>query len=162
LPNSTFFGILVNKDSTEKAKPFARRGRKAAGEVKEVKKAIYATVVVTLFAFFASSLAQDLPRIFSGRIQTVDGASRTIAVMSSENEIIFRVAENTTIKTDHGGKVDFNELKSAMSVTVEYMKEGDDIHPLSIKVNTMPKGFGKIQKENQEEQQKKKEKGGKK
>ena len=32
LPNSTFFDIeMVNKDSPDKAKPSARRGRKAAG-----------------------------------------------------------------------------------------------------------------------------------
>ena len=108
-----------------------------------MKKAIYATVVVTLLGFFAGSLAQDLPRIFSGRIQTVDGASRTIAVMSREKEMAFRISGDTTIKSDYGEKMAFGELKITMSVAVEYMKEGDDIHPLSIKVSTMPKGFGK-------------------
>lgn len=108
-----------------------------------MKKAIYATVVVTLLAFFAGSLAQDLPRIFSGRIQTIDGASRTIAVMSGEKQMAFRISGDTAIKTDNGDKIAFTDLKITMSVTVEYMKEGDDIHPSSIKVSTMPKGFGK-------------------
>ena len=108
-----------------------------------MKKAIYATVVVTLLGFFAGSLAQDLPRIFSGRIQTVDGASRTIAVMSGEKAMAFRISGDTAIKTDYGEKMAFTDLKITMSVAVEYMKEGDDIHPLSIKVSTMPKGFGK-------------------
>ena len=36
LPNSTFFDIeRVNKDLPDKAKPSARRGRKAAGLLKE-------------------------------------------------------------------------------------------------------------------------------
>ncbi len=112
-------------------------------EVKEMKKAIYATVVVALLAFFAGSLAQDSPRIFSGRIQTIDGGSKTIAVRSGEKQMAFRISGDTAIKADHGEKLAFADLKVTMSVTVEYMKEGDDVHPLSVKVSTMPKGFGK-------------------
>ena len=108
-----------------------------------MKKAIYATAVVALLAFFTGSMAQEVPRIFSGRIQTVDAVSRTIAVMGGEKQMAFRVSADTTIKADHGEKIAFADLKVTMSVTVEYMKEGDDVHPLSVKVSTMPKGFGK-------------------
>jgi len=111
-----------------------------------MKKVIYVTFLASLLAFLSISMAQDITRIFSGRIQTIDAAARTIVVMSGEKEMVFRI-ENATIKTDYGEKLAFNELKITMSVTVEYTKEGDNIHPLSVKVNTMPKGIGKKQKQ---------------
>jgi hypothetical protein len=112
-----------------------------------MKKVIYVAFFVSLLAFLSISVAQDLARIFSGRIQTIDAAARTIVVMSGEKAMVFRISENTTIKTDYGEKLAFTELKITMSVTVEYTKEGDNIHPLSVKVSTMPKGIGKKQKQ---------------
>jgi hypothetical protein len=106
--------------------------------------------------------AEETPRIFSGVISSVDGGSRTVVVTGEGKEMIFPVFEDTKIKTDSGVNVPFSELKNAMSVSVEYIKKGNDVYPLSIKISTMQKGFGKIQREKQEEQRKKKEKAPKK
>lgn len=92
-------------------------------------------------------VAKETPRIFSGVISSVDGGSRMVVVTGEGKDMIFRVSEDTKIKTYFGVNVPFTELKNAMSVLVEYIKKGDDVYPLSIKVSTMRRGFGKIQKE---------------
>jgi hypothetical protein len=112
-----------------------------------MKKAIYAVLIMILLAFFSGSVAQDLPRIFSGTISNVDGGARTIVVKSEEKEMVFNIFDDTKIKTEYGVDVPFDKLKNGMSVTVEYLKEGDAIQPLSIKTNTLSNGFGKKQKE---------------
>lgn len=111
-----------------------------------MKKFIYATIFVSMLAFFSGSVAQDLPRLFSGRIQTVDNASGTIVVRTGDNTMAFQISRDTRIKTDFGEDMLFNQLKMTMSVVVEYMKEGDTIHPLSIKVNTLPSGYANSKK----------------
>ena len=68
--------------------------------------------------------------------------------MGGEKEIVFQILENTTIKTDYGQKVDFAELKNGMSVTVAYMREGDDNRPLSIRSALCQRVFGKNKKKN--------------
>jgi hypothetical protein len=120
-------------------RPFSRR------EVKRMKKVIYVTFFVSMLTFFSDSVAQDLPRLFSGRIQTVDNAGRTIDVMTGDKSMVFQISKDTMIKTDYGDDMPFSQLKPTMSVVVEYMKEGDSVHPLSVKVNTLPSGFGKKQ-----------------
>jgi hypothetical protein len=124
-------------------RPFSRK------EVKRMKKVIYVTIFVSLLAFFSSSGAQDLPRLFSGRIQKVDSAGGTIVVMVGEKTMVFQISKDTRIKTDLGEDMPFNQLQVTMSVVVEYMKEGDKIHPLSIKVNTLPTGYAKNKKQQQ-------------
>jgi len=99
-------------------------------------------------------LVQETPRLFSGVINKVDYGARTIVVTGEVKDMAFLVSEGTRIETDFGKNVPFAELKTAMSVTIEYMENGDDIHPLSIRVSTMPGGFGKKQKEKQEERRK--------
>ncbi len=94
-------------------------------------------------------VAEETPRMFSGVISSVDGGSRTVVVTGEGKDMIFRVSEDTKIKTDSGVNVPFTELKNAMSVSVEYIKKGDDVYPLSMRVSTMRKGFGKIQQERQ-------------
>jgi len=121
-----------------------------------MKKAIYTAVFMTLLAFFSGSVAQETPLVFSGVISKVDNVARTIVVTGGEEGMVFPVSEDTTIKTDYGKDVPFATLKNGMSVSVEYIKKGDDIHPLKIKINTRPSGFGKKQKEKQEERKKKK------
>ena len=111
-----------------------------------MKKLIYGAFFVSILAFFSVSVAQDLPRLFSGRIQTVDNASETIAVRTGDNTMAFQISRETRIKTDFGEDVPFNQLKATMSVVVEYMKEGDTIHPFSIKVNTLPSGYASNRK----------------
>jgi hypothetical protein len=121
-----------------------------------MNKAIYTIVFMTLLAFFSRSLAQETPLVFSGTISEVDNVARAIVVMGKGEAMLFSVPEDTTIKMDYGKDVPFAALKKGMSVSVEYIKEGNDIHPLKIKINTGPSGFGKKQKEKQEEQKKKK------
>jgi hypothetical protein len=90
-------------------------------------------------------LADTTPRLFiSGVISTV-GAG-TIVVTGEGNDMVFLVSEDTKIIAYGGKDVPFAELKAGMSVTVEYMKNGDDIHPLSIRINTMPEGVPTRQK----------------
>ena len=108
-----------------------------------MKKAIYATIFMTLLFFPSGPVAQELPRPFTGRIQTVDVAARMIAIMAEEKTIVFYISEDTSIKTDYGVNVPFAELKITMLVTVDYLKKGDDIYALSIKISTMPTGFQK-------------------
>ncbi len=114
-----------------------------------MKKIIYVTFFVSMLAFFSGSLAQDLPRLFSGRIQTVDNAGRMIEVMTGDKSMVFQISKDTKIKTDYGDDMHFSQLKITMSVVVEYMKEGDNIHPLSVKVYTLPTGDAKNQKQQQ-------------
>jgi len=114
-----------------------------------MKKVIYVTFFVSMLAFFSGSVAQDLPRLFSGRIQTVDNAGRTIDVMTGDKTMVFQISKDTKIKTDYGDDMPFSQLKTTMSVVIEYMKEGDSIHPLSVKVNTLPSGYAKFQKQQQ-------------
>jgi hypothetical protein len=111
-----------------------------------MKKFIFVTFFVSMLAFFSGSVAQDLPRLFSGRIQTVDNAGGTIVVMAGEKTMVFQISKDTRIKTDFGEDLLVSQLKMTMSVVVEYMKEGDTIHPLSIKVNTLPSGYANSQK----------------
>jgi len=123
-----------------------------------MKKAIYTAVFMTLLAFFSGSVAQETLLVFSGVISKVDvdNVARTIVVTGEGKGMVFPVSEDTTIKMDYGKDVPFATLKNGMSVSVEYIKKGDDIHPLKIKINTGPSGFGKKQKEKQEERKKKK------
>jgi len=111
---------------------------------------------MTLLAFFSGSVAQETPLVFSGVISEVDNFARTIIVTGDGEGMVFPVFEDTTIKMDYGKDVPFATLKNGMSVSVEYIKKGNDIHPLNIKINTRPSGFGKKQKEKQEERKKKK------
>ncbi len=112
-----------------------------------MKKAIYTIVFMTLLAFFSGSVAQDLPRIFSGTISNVDGGARTIVVKSEEKEMVFNIFDDTKIKTEYGVGVPFAELKNGMTVTIEYMKYDGSMDALSVKIATVSKGFGKKQKE---------------
>ncbi len=78
--------------------------------------------------------AQEILRLFSGIISNVDVGSKTIAVRGEEKEMVFPISEDSIIKTEFGEKLALNKLKNGMRVTVEYMKEGDTIRLLSIKV----------------------------
>ena len=118
-----------------------------------MKRVIYVTFFVSMLAFFSGSVAQDLPRLFSGRIQTVDNANRMIDVMTGDKSMAFQISKDTKIKTDYGDDMPFSQLKITMSVLVEYMKEGDYIHPLSVKVNTLPSGFTTNQRQPQPQPQ---------
>lgn len=89
-------------------------------------------------------LVDTTPRLFSGVISAV-GAG-TIAVTGEGSDMVFPIFEDTRIVTDEGKDIPFTELKAEMSVTVEYVRNGDDIHPLSIQVSGMSKGVPTRQK----------------
>jgi hypothetical protein len=89
-------------------------------------------------------LADTTPRLFSGVISTV--GTETIVVTGDGNDMVFLISEDTRIVTDEGKDVPLVELKPGMSATVEYMKDGDDNHPLSIRISTMPEGVPTRQK----------------
>jgi hypothetical protein len=119
-------------------------------EVGKMKKVLCGLVLLGSLAFFSASMAQDLPRIFSGRITEIDSNAGTVVVKDGERDMAFPISDDTKIKTEYGVAVPFKELKNDTQVTVEYqMKDGNTIQPLSIKTIGMRKGFGKKQKEKQ-------------
>jgi hypothetical protein len=72
--------------------------------------------------------------------------TETIVVTGDGNDMVFLISEDTKIVAYGGRDALFDELKPGMSVTVEYVKNGDDIHPLSIRINTLPEGVRTRQK----------------
>ncbi len=88
--------------------------------------------------------AHATPRLFSGVISTV-GAG-TMVVIGEGGDMVFLVSEDTKIATGEGKNAPLTELKAEMSVTVEYVKDGNDNRALSIIVSTMPKGVPTRQK----------------
>jgi|GEM_PF-2814191 len=114
-----------------------------------MNRVVYGLVLFSSLVFFSASMAEELPRIFSGRISEVDIGTGTITVKDGEKDMVFPISEETKIKTEYGVAVPFNQLKNDMQVTVEYLKEGNTIQPLSIKTIGIRKGFGKKQKQNQ-------------
>jgi len=89
-------------------------------------------------------LVDTTPRLFSGVISSV-GAG-TIAVTGEGGDMVFLVSGDTKIAAGEGKNVPLTELKPDMSVTVEYMKDGNDNRALSIRVSTMPSGVPTRQK----------------
>jgi hypothetical protein len=98
-------------------------------------------------------LAKKMGRLFSGVISKVDGGARTIFVTSNAEGMVFPVSKDTKIKTDYGVDVPFDKLRTSMSVMIEYMENRDDIQTLSVRVSTMRRGFGQIQRDRQKEKQ---------
>jgi hypothetical protein len=86
----------------------------------------------------SSSVMQDIPLLFSGMISTVSGG--TIVVTGEGKDMVFLISEDTSIRTDYGKNVSFNELKSGRPVTVEYIKKGDENQARSITVSILQAG----------------------
>jgi hypothetical protein len=115
-----------------------------------MKEVICGLILLAFLLSFSDSMAQDLPRIFSGRITEIDSNAGTVVVKDGERDMVFPISDDTKIKTEYGVGVPFKELKNDMQVTVEYqIKDGNTIQPLSIKTIGIRKGFGKKQKERQ-------------
>lgn len=89
----------------------------------------------------SSSVEQERPLLFSGLISNIGYSGKSIVVTGEEKEMIFTVLEDTTIKTDYGKNVTFNELKSGKSVTIEYIKKGDENQARSITVSLLSAGI---------------------
>jgi hypothetical protein len=87
----------------------------------------------------SSSVMQDIPLLFSGMISTVSAG--TIVVTGEGKDMVFLISEDTSIKTDYGKNVSFNELKSGKSVTIEYIKKGDENQARSITVSLLSAGI---------------------
>jgi hypothetical protein len=86
----------------------------------------------------SSSVMQDIPLLFSGMISTFSAG--TIVVTGEGKNMVFLISEDTSIKTDYGKDISFNELKNGSPVTIEYIKKGDDNHARSIKVSILQAG----------------------
>ena len=86
----------------------------------------------------SSSVMQDIPLLFSGMISTVSGG--TIVVTGEGKDMVFLVSEDTSIRTDYGKNVSFDELKSGRPVTVEYIKKGDENQARSVTVSILQAG----------------------
>ena len=89
-------------------------------------------------------LVDATPRLFSGVISTVDAGM--IVVTGEGNDMVFLISGDTKIVTDEGKEVPFDGLKAEMSVTVEYERNGDEIHALSVRISNMSKGVATRQK----------------
>jgi hypothetical protein len=85
-----------------------------------------------------STAAQETLLLFSGLISRAEGSS--IAVTSGGNEMVFIVLGDTSIKTEQGQEVSFSELQSGRSVTIEYIKKGDENQARSIKMVSVQAG----------------------
>jgi hypothetical protein len=86
----------------------------------------------------SSSVMQDIPLLFSGMISTFSAG--TIVVTGEGKNMVFLISEDTSIKTDYGKDISFNELKNGSPVTIEYIKKDDDNHARSIKVSILQAG----------------------
>jgi Domain of unknown function (DUF4124) len=82
----------------------------------------------------------EMPLLFSGLISNVVDSERSIAVTGREKEMTFTVPDDTSIKTDLGENVSFVELKNGGSVTIEYVKKGNDNQARSIRLSSSRTG----------------------
>ena len=81
---------------------------------------------------------------FSGTVDKVDEAAKTIVVKGKKGDMTFAV---DTAKITKGGKeMAIGDLKSGMSVSIEYKKEGDKMVASSVKASA-PKAASKEKKE---------------
>ena len=83
---------------------------------------------------------QKTSLLFRGVISKIDKAARTIVVMGAVKTMVFPVPEDTSITTYFGKHILFTELSTELSVVVEHIQKGEDIHTLKIKIETMPSG----------------------
>jgi len=96
---------------------------------------------------------QETPLVFSevfrGVISKVDQVGRSFVVTGQAETMSFPIFGDTRIKSDSGKEVSFAELTSGISVSVEYIRDGDNIHTSTITIRTMRSGFGIKQREKQ-------------
>ena len=85
-------------------------------------------------------LEQETSSVFRGVIGEIDKTARTIVVTGAVNTMVFPIPEDTSITTYFGKHILFTELRTEMSVAVEHMQKGEEIHTLKIKLETMPSG----------------------
>lgn len=69
---------------------------------------------------------------FSGTVEKMDEAAKSVVVKSKKNEKTFMVDDKTKI-TKGGKEMSFADLKNGMHVSVEYKKDGDKMVAASIK-----------------------------
>ncbi len=72
------------------------------------------------------------PEKYSGTVEKVDEAAKTILVKGKKDEKTIAVDDKTKI-TKAGKEMPLSDLKSGMSVSVEYKKDGDKMVATSIK-----------------------------
>jgi hypothetical protein len=84
-----------------------------------------------------------LPReVFEGVISKLDAFGRSFVATGEKGTISFPISEDTRIIDEFGKEVPFEDLKRRMSVTaggisvsVKYIRDGDDIHTSSITIH---------------------------
>ncbi len=69
---------------------------------------------------------------FSGMVEKMDEAGKTVAVKGKKDEKTFVVDDKTKI-TKSGKEMSFANLKKGMHVSVEYKKDGDKMVAATIK-----------------------------
>jgi len=70
---------------------------------------------------------------FAGTVEKVDEMAKTFVVKGKKDTMTFALGDKTKI-TKAGKDMPFAELKMAMDISVEYMKEGDKMVAGSIRV----------------------------
>jgi len=80
--------------------------------------------------------------VFEGVISKLDDFGRSFVVTGEEGTMSFPISEDTRIIDEFGKEVPFEDLTRRMSVTasgvsvsVKYIRDGDDIHTSSIKIH---------------------------
>ena len=91
-----------------------------------------------------------LPEVFEGVISKLDDSGRSFVATGEKGTISFPISEDTRIIDEFGKEVPFEDLTRRMSVTaggisvsVWYIKDGDDIHTSSITIRAQQEFDGR-------------------
>ncbi len=131
-----------------------------------MKKLILVVALLTMVAFVSGVMAQQKPapapakpaataapekpakaEKFSGTVEKVDEAAKTVVVKGKKGDMTFDVG---AAKVTKGGKeMPLGDLKSGMTVHIEYKKDGDKMVASSVKASA-PKAAKAEKKEKAE------------
>ncbi len=111
---------------------------------------VMALVVSVIFVAAVMAAEQESPASatpaaskfekFKGVVEKVDDAKKDILVKSDKEEMTFSLTDKTKV-TEGKKELTFADLKSGLSVTVRYKKEGDKLVAFRVSVH-MPKTTG--------------------
>jgi len=90
------------------------------------------------------------PEVFEGVISKLDDFGRSFVATGEKGTMSFPISEDTRIIDEFGKEVPFEDLTRRMSVTaggisvsVKYIRDGDDIHTSSITIRAQQEFDGR-------------------
>lgn len=107
---------------------------------------IFVAVVMAAEQKAPASATPAVPKFekFKGVVEKVDEAKKDILVKSDKEEMTFSLTDKTKV-TEGKKELSFADLKSGLSVTVKYKKEGDKLVVFRVSVHK-PKTMGMKEK----------------